>query len=140
MPARIDPNLVCLTSGCSRPRECDRSYCSGCIRLARAVGRSLGDEDGCQPDLTLTDVAPSVTVDTPDAEARLPRCVAYLSLSGDVITLELTGAPGFTEADVELVAQTLMNRGRSEFSDDRRADLADDCRASERAELEDGES
>jgi len=47
------------------------------------------------------------------AELRPPRCVAYLSQAGDVITLELTSEPKFTAADVEAVAAALSNRGKA---------------------------
>ncbi|MDQ6803910.1 MAG: hypothetical protein M3065_02835 [Actinomycetota bacterium] len=46
-------------------------------------------------------------------QPRPPRCVAYLSIAGDVITLGLTGEPRFTEADVEAVADVLANRRRA---------------------------
>lgn len=49
MPVRIDPSLICQTPECKRPRETGRAYCTPCIRLARAVGRHLDDEDGCTP-------------------------------------------------------------------------------------------
>jgi hypothetical protein len=46
-------------------------------------------------------------------EGKPPRCIAYLSRAGDVITLELTGEPRFTEADVEAVAAALSNLRRA---------------------------
>lgn len=50
MSVRIDPSLYCATRDCRRPRETGRYYCSAHIRLARAVGVHLDDEDGCTPD------------------------------------------------------------------------------------------
>jgi hypothetical protein len=73
------------------------------LRLARAVGRGEPSEAGVgqrSPD------AEEFLVD----EAKPPRCIAYLSIAGDVITLELTSEPKFTEADIEAVAALLSNR------------------------------
>ncbi|HWF34113.1 MAG TPA: hypothetical protein VG295_02045 [Solirubrobacteraceae bacterium] len=58
------------------------------------------------PSLVEPDFEPKI-LDLPADESKLPRCIAYLSKAGDVITLELTGEPKFTEADVELVATAL---------------------------------
>jgi hypothetical protein len=41
---RIDPDLYCSEEVCKRPKASGRAYCTPCIKLARAVGRSLDDE------------------------------------------------------------------------------------------------
>jgi hypothetical protein len=46
-------------------------------------------------------------------EGTAPRCVAYLSRAGDVITLELTGGPTFTKLDVEAVVDAVSERRRA---------------------------
>lgn len=131
MSARIDPRLYCATPDCRRPRETGRSYCTPCIRLARAVGRQLDDEPSFSPDLTLTDPAG-------DSNVKPPRCIAYLSQAGDVITLELTDEPKFTEADIERVVWALTRREpESDYEADRLADFAEDARQSDAAELGD---
>jgi hypothetical protein len=53
---------------------------------------------------------PLAAPESGELEGSLPRCIAYLSIAGDVITLELTGEPKFTEADVQLVADILSKR------------------------------
>ena len=63
---RIDPSLYCETPDCRRPKETGRSYCTPCIRLARAVGRHLDDEDGC-PAASLQVCAGSITAETLDS-------------------------------------------------------------------------
>lgn len=100
MTYRIDPNEYCTTEGCTRPKATGEWVCSQCSRLARATGsRELPSSD-------TTPAARQILADEPE----LPRCIAYLSMDGDVITLELTGEPRFTEADVEAVAYLLANR------------------------------
>jgi hypothetical protein len=42
---KIDPDLYCSEGGCKRPRAAGRDYCTPCIKLARAVGRRLDDEE-----------------------------------------------------------------------------------------------
>jgi hypothetical protein len=97
MSYRIDPNGYCATEGCTRPRATGEEVCSQCSRLGRAVGTPSAG------------VPKSSSAQTLEGEAKPPRCVAYLSMAGDVITLELTGGPRFTEADVEAVAAVLSN-------------------------------
>jgi hypothetical protein len=97
MSYRIDPSQYCTEDGCTRPKATGEQVCSQCLRLARAMGRP---EDFRELPEARELLAP---------EAKPPRCVAYLSRAGDVITLELTGEPRFTEADVEAVAALLSN-------------------------------
>lgn len=97
MPYKIDPDGYCSKEGCRRPKATGEQVCSQCLRLARAAGAGVTRE-----------LAPEVQEFLAD-EPRLPRCIAYLSRAGDVITLELTGEPKFTEADVEAVAAALSN-------------------------------
>jgi hypothetical protein len=102
MSYRIDPAGYCTTDGCSRPKATGEDLCPLCL------GQGLDAEAGT----TSVPARPAVS-QLPDIrarEAKPPRCVAYLSQAGDVITLELTGEPKFTEADVELVAYTLSTR------------------------------
>lgn len=47
-------------------------------------------------------------------EGKVPRCIAYLSESGDIITLELTSGPKFTERDVEAIV-IAMRADRAEL-------------------------
>jgi hypothetical protein len=97
MSYKINPEGYCITDGCTRPKATGEQVCSQCQRLTRAIGGpELGGGDG--------GTSPREPV-----EPKLPRCVAYLSQAGDVITLELTGEPRFTEADVEAVAAVLSN-------------------------------
>jgi hypothetical protein len=103
MSYKIDPNGYCITDGCTRPKAPGEEVCSLCW-----VQRT-DPEAGCGssgPDAR--ELKPEV-LDFLADESKLPRCVAYLSKAGDVITLELTGEPRFTEADVELVAAALSN-------------------------------
>lgn len=113
MTWRIDPGSLCTTNGCTRPKASHEPVCSSCSRLAGAVG--------------LTEVATLTTSGTAtgprelsseineflEGEPRPPRCIAYLSQSGDVITLELTSEPKFTAADVEAVAAALSSRRKA---------------------------
>jgi hypothetical protein len=122
MSYRIDPDGYCIEDGCTRPKATGEQTCSQCLRLARAAGRPEaggpeaggpeGDGAGTGTPPTaagLSELSPEVAEFRTD-EPRLPRCIAYLSKAGDVITLELTGEPRFTEADVEAVAAVLSNR------------------------------
>ncbi|HEY5318658.1 MAG TPA: hypothetical protein VIJ20_11785 [Solirubrobacteraceae bacterium] len=103
MSYRIDPDGYCIVDGCGRPKAPGEEVCSLCLvkhpdaeagmRSTAAAPRELKPE----------------VLDVLANEANLPRCIAYLSKAGDVITLELTGEPRFTEADVELVAAALSN-------------------------------
>lgn len=102
MTYRIDPNDYCATEGCTRPKATGELVCSQCSRLARSTGS--GVSTGGIPSDTKLEV-PQFPAD----QARPPRCVAYLSMAGDVITLELTGEPRFTEADVAAIADVLSN-------------------------------
>lgn len=103
MSYKIDPNEYCTEAGCTRPKASGEQVCSQCSRLARATGSS---------DRTSAEDAPegSPAAEEFEVEPRAPRCIAYLSITGDVITLELTGEPKFTEADIEAVAALLSNR------------------------------
>jgi len=90
MSYKIDPAGYCAEDGCRRPKATGERVCSQCLRLARSI----------------RELSPEVEEFLAD-EPKLPRCIAYLSRAGDVITLELTGEPRFTEADVEAVAAAL---------------------------------
>jgi hypothetical protein len=108
MSYRIDPDRYCSADGCTRPRSEGEELCTQCSRLARAVGRPV--ETAAESDSAggVRELSPEVLEFLAD-EPKLPRCVAYLSRAGDVITLELTGEPKFTEADVEAIAALLSN-------------------------------
>lgn len=104
MSYRIDPNACCAVDGCTRPKAIGERLCSQCSRLARATGSEL---------LATVTLSTPAVLEAPRAIAGqppTPRCVAYLSMAGDVITLELTGEPRFTEADVAVVVRALRNR------------------------------
>lgn len=103
MSYKIDPDGYCMVEGCRRPRLAGEEFCSIC-RVQVTDPDALTRGAASAP----AQVAPEVG-ELPANEAKLPRCVAYLSKAGDVITLELTGEPKFTEADVELVAAALSN-------------------------------
>jgi hypothetical protein len=105
MSYKIDPDSYCTEDGCTRPKATGEQVCSQCQRLSRAMGRIEVSGDNS---LSPREVPDQVT-EFRGQERRPPRCVAYLSLAGDVITLELTGEPKFTEADVEAVAAVLSN-------------------------------
>lgn len=95
MSYKIDPHDYCSVEGCTRPKATGEHACSQCLRLTRATGAP-----------EIRELAPEVDEFLAD-EPKPPRCIAYLSRAGDVITLELTGEPRFTEADVEAVAAAL---------------------------------
>jgi hypothetical protein len=59
--------------------------------------------DDIDPNGPFRELVPEVQEFLAD-EPKPPCCIAYLSRAGDVITLELTGEPRFTEAGVEAVA------------------------------------
>jgi hypothetical protein len=104
MSYRINPDGYCQIDGCSRPKATGEELGPLCSARtsdpeAGTGSTSLGERE-VKPDLS----------DYVADEAKLPRCVAYLSQAGDVITLELTGEPKFTEADVALVASALTLR------------------------------
>jgi hypothetical protein len=101
MSYKVDPNAYCATEGCHRPKATGEPVCSQCSRLARAVG-----SDPVALGRSTYDVALEPAPAAPGLP-KPPRCIAYLSMAGDVITLELTGGPRFTEADVEAVAAVL---------------------------------
>jgi hypothetical protein len=103
MSYKIDPANYCAEEGCSRPKVTGEELCALC--LARTSDPEAGLTSAPSPAPKALDPA-----DFAANEAKLPRCVAYLSKGGDVITLELTGEPKFTEADVALVAAALSNR------------------------------
>lgn len=105
MSYRIDPKLQCIVPGCQRPKRAGEEKCTDCWRLARAFGRRDFDFD--------FDDYEVAEVEAVQAIARAPRCVVYLSQSCDVITLELTGEPKFTDADVERIAATMKKRRRA---------------------------
>jgi hypothetical protein len=108
MTYRIDPDAYCTADGCTRPKATGEQTCSQCLRLAGAAGHPESDGEGASPS------EPSVQArELLAGEPRLPRCIAYLSRAGDVITLELTGEPKFTEADVVAAAAALSNRKRA---------------------------
>jgi hypothetical protein len=98
MSYKIDPNRYCTVEACSRPKAPGEEVCSLCRVRTTDAHTDTGSRE----------LAPEALEFLAD-EAKLPRCVAYLSKAGDVITLELTGEPKFTEADVELVAAALSN-------------------------------
>jgi hypothetical protein len=102
MSYKIDPEHYCVEDGCTRPKATGEQLCSQCLRLARLTGRA-GVGSASIRELT------SEVQDFLADEPKPPRCIAYLSTAGDVITLELTGEPKFTEADVEAVAAVLSN-------------------------------
>jgi hypothetical protein len=106
MSYKIDPANYCTGEGCARPKVTGEELCALC--LARTSDPEAGYTSAPSP----SPAAPKALdpADFAVNEAKLPRCVAYLSKDGDVITLELTGEPKFTEADVELVAAALSNR------------------------------
>lgn len=112
MSYSIDPDRYCSAEGCTRPKATGETVCSPCSRLARAVGAQGGSTDDSGPATGLRDLPPDSQASLP-AGPDLPRCVAYLSLARDVITLELTGAPSFTEADVQAIAAVLSNRSQA---------------------------
>jgi hypothetical protein len=110
MSYKIDPSGYCSREGCTRPKAAGEQVCSQCSRLARAAGGSEIGSAG--PDTAAAsgrEPSPAIEEFLGD-ESRPPRCIAYLSISGDVITLELTGEPKFTEADIEAIANLLSNR------------------------------
>ena len=110
MSYRVNPDGYCANEGCTRPKATGEDFCSQCVRLARAVGADP-DTIAFPPKYR----SPEVRRNQPTP--RLPRCVAYLSMAGDVITLELTSGPAFTEADVEAIAQLLRTRREPEQRD-----------------------
>ena len=101
MSYKIDPDNYCVEEGCSRPKGAGEELCALC--LARTSDPEAGTTSAASGS---PDPGPE-GMDLLADESKLPRCVAYLSKAGDVITLELTGEPKFTEADVALVASTL---------------------------------
>jgi hypothetical protein len=104
MSYKINPDGYCIVDGCSRPKATGEEFCPLCsVRIADA------DDGIASAAAAPRELKPEV-LDYLADEAKLPRCVAYLSQAGDVITLELTGEPKFTEADVELVASALTLR------------------------------
>ena len=112
MPWRIDPGNVCATVGCRRPRATDEPVCTPCSRLARAAGRI----DRAASSTAIDPHVPEAVSEPGGfaaAEGRPPRCIAYLSRDGDVITLELTGDPKFTERDVRAAVAALSRRSRA---------------------------
>jgi hypothetical protein len=105
MSYKIDPDGYCITEGCGRPKAPGEEVCPLC--RARTSDPEAGYTSSAGAEST-RELKPEV-MDFLADETKLPRCIAYLSQAGDVITLELTGEPKFTEADVELVAYTLSN-------------------------------
>jgi hypothetical protein len=102
MSYKIDPQGYCIAQGCSLPKATGEDLCPLCLQTA-------------YPEAA-TAIAPETTSGletTSGPEAKPPRCIAYLSQAGDVITLELTGEPKFTDADVELVASALSRRRKA---------------------------
>jgi hypothetical protein len=104
MSYRIDPANYCGEDGCGRPKATGEELCALC--LARTTDSEAGTTSTASCPARPAPELPDIL----GGEAKLPRCVAYLSKAGDVITLELTGEPKFTEADVALVATALSNR------------------------------
>jgi hypothetical protein len=92
MSYKIDPSGYCANDGCTRPKATGEAMCSQCSRLARAVGSDAVATDAASAD-TWLDIPQTL-----EGQRRPPRCVAYLSVAGDVITLELTGEPRFTRS------------------------------------------
>jgi hypothetical protein len=113
MSYKIDPAAYCSEDGCSRPAT-SAGMCVMCAAAKNGLAwfGSAEREDAAEG-ISSQPVSRTVIDDLIDApEAKLPRCVAYLSQAGDVITLELTGEPKFTEADVALCASVLSGRNR----------------------------
>jgi hypothetical protein len=110
MSYRIDPNGYCSIDGCSRPKLHGEEVCALCLVKVTDPESGFGSSAESLSQ-NPRELQPEV-VDYLALEAKLPRCVAYLSQAGDVITLELTGEPKFTEADVEIVASALSSRSR----------------------------
>jgi hypothetical protein len=108
MTYRIDPDDYCTEDGCKRPKATGEQVCSQCLRLAGATAPDRGTADTSSAAISPRELKPEIQEFLAD-EPKPPRCVAYLSMAGDVITLELTGDPRFTEADVEAVAAALSN-------------------------------
>ena len=107
MPASINPDLYCETAGCRAPREMGSDLCSRCGRLGGEITRRLAEREEDSAGIS----SQPTPLRTPiDIEAKPPRCIAYLSQAGDVITLELLREPRFTEVDVELCAKALMRK------------------------------
>jgi hypothetical protein len=109
MSYRIDPAGYCTSEGCGRPKAPGEEVCSLCRARTSDPEAGYGSGSG---DASARELKPEI-MDFLADEAKLPRCVAYLSRAGDVITLELTGEPKFTEADVEIVASALSNMRRA---------------------------
>jgi hypothetical protein len=108
MSYKINPNGYCTTEGCGRPKLHAEEFCAFCLVRVDDPEAGYGtsaERVAAEP----RELKPEV-LDFLADEGKLPRCVAYLSTAGDVITLELTGEPKFTEADVEIVASALSNR------------------------------
>jgi hypothetical protein len=105
MSYRIDPGGYCIADGCSRPKATGEELCPLCSARSADPCESSGVSGA-------RELKPEV-LDFLAGEAKPPRCVAYLSTAGDVITLELTGEPKFTEADVEIVASALSTLRRA---------------------------
>jgi hypothetical protein len=106
MSYKIDPDGYCIADGCSRPKATGEQVCLLCLTRTSDPGAARTTTASGPREL-----APEI-LDFLADEAKLPRCVAYLSEAGDVITLELTCEPKFTKADVELVASALSNLRR----------------------------
>ena len=104
MSYKINPDGYCMADGCSRPRATGEELCPLCS--ARSSDPEAGTGSTALGEREFKATVEDYVAD----EAKLPRCVAYLSKAGDVITLELTGEPKFTEADVALVASALTLR------------------------------
>jgi hypothetical protein len=109
MPSSINPDLRCEEEGCGRPRQMGSDLCVMCGLKNGQVARRIAEREEAAEAISSQSLFKSLfTGDSIDA--KLPRCVVYLSQAGDVITLELTGEPRFTEVDVDLCAKALTRR------------------------------
>jgi hypothetical protein len=114
MSYRVNPDHICETEGCRAPRVIGSDLCSACARCKGQVAARIAEraDEIAARDAMAEGVLHPAAADLlgGQGEARPPRCVAYLSRAGDVITLELTGEPRFTEADVDLCAKALARK------------------------------
>jgi hypothetical protein len=104
----------CSETGCvAPPYEAGRCYAHWMLLSAVEKRTAKWELEGSAgPDEWSTEPGGQTISASESTPANLPRCVAYLSTAGDVITLELAGQPEFTQADVRTVVQALQGRYR----------------------------